>query len=165
MKYRLNFELFKYVFIIFTIFIILYCFFSIKYEKSSENFNNYFSFSGMYENLCYFDNKKNDINQNYDINDLKFNLYKCIDYINPDGCSSPKLVDKLEYARNNMNNAYYDSTINPAFSCDCYKLMNIKYKGLKPNIQKIIDEMQSKRSSDFNYRKYDDFRKNLRKSL
>lgn len=161
MKFKFNYKFWNSVLIIiiilgFLFFLFNYLNYIFKINKVNnkinikiEPFNNYYSSSDPPENLCYFDNLKNEIGQNYDVQDLKFNLYNCMDYINPDGCGSSNLADQLQYIKDNMNNAYYDSTINPAFSCNCFKLMNIQYSGLEPEIKKLVDEIQALRSSTF----------------
>jgi hypothetical protein len=159
MKFKFNYKFQNTLFIIIILcllfFIFTYLNWSLKINKVNkinkkiELFNDYYSSADTSQNLCYFDNVKNEIDQNYDLQDLKFNLYKCLDYINPDGCFPSNLVDQLKYIKDNMDHAYYDSSINPAFSCNCYKLMNIKYSGLDPEVKKLIDEIQSTRSSFF----------------
>jgi hypothetical protein len=161
MKFKYNYKFQNPLFIIiiilgFLFFLFTYLNYIFKINKVNnkintkiEPFNNYYSLSDPPENLCYFDNVKNEIDQNYDVQDLKFNLYNCMDYINPDGCGSSNLADQLQYIKDNMNNAYYDSTINSAFSCNCFKLMNIQYSGLEPEIKKLVDEIQALKSSTF----------------
>lgn len=129
------------------LFIIFILFLKYYQQKNIESFGDFHEFINIPQNMCYYDNVKNEIDKNYDMGDLKENVINCIEYINPGMCIPNDLTEQLQYLKNNIVPAYYDENTNPAFSCDCSKLMNIKYSGIDPKNQKLIGEIQKSESS------------------